>query len=450
MQGEPRQDNLPWIILLSLVLGAIAGIACNWGREAIDSAVAHVAGGPVAAVDWIVSNIARPLGQIFLNLLLMTVVPLVFASLASGVAQLGDWRRLGRVGLVTMALFVFSMALACATGLALVNWYQPGLAMPSEVGQQLLAEAKNPAPPARGLTVDTLVGIVPRNPFQAAVQMEMLQIIFFALMVGIALTFLTEVRRQTLLRLLEGVTEVMVVIIHLVMRIAPLAVFALIFAQTASFGWRYLETLGGYVLLALGGMAFHLVVSLGFLVWLLGGLAPWRFFPRIWTVMITAFSTSSSNATLPTTLRTAQQELGVPSQIAGFVIPLGATMNMNGTALYEGITALFLAQVYFGVTPDWTAQITVLVLAVLTAIGAAGVPGGSLPLLAMVLTSIGVPGEYIGIILGVDRLLDMARTVLNVGGDLVVAVCVARQERAWEASSASATTGSKDVSSHPA
>jgi DAACS family dicarboxylate/amino acid:cation (Na+ or H+) symporter len=401
----------------------------NVWRGAIDDSLSQLVGRPVEAVAFVVETIARPIGQIFLNLLLMTVVPLVFASLSAGVAQLGDWRHLGRVGLHTLALFIVSMALACLLGMFLMNWWQPGLALPAETREQLLRQFPSTAPQAKGFSVDTLVQIVPRNPFQAAVQMEMLQIIFFALMVGVGLTLLPEGQRHSLLKLLEAIADLMVVLIGLIMRIAPVAVFALIFAQTANFGLRYLGTLGGYVVLALVGMALHLVVTLGLLVWWLGGLPPWTFFRRAWTVMVTAFSTSSSNATLPTTLRTAQQELGVPQQIAGFVIPLGATMNMNGTALYEGVTALFLAQVYFGATPDWSAQVTIIALAVLTAIGAAGVPGGSLPLLAMVLTSVGVPGDYIGIILGVDRLLDMARTVLNVTGDLVVAVCVARGQR---------------------
>ncbi|GBD37671.1 Proton/glutamate-aspartate symporter [bacterium HR36] len=395
-------------------------------RGEIDQGLSQLIGKPAEAVRFLAEVVAQPVGQIFLNLLLMTVVPLVFASLSVGVAQIGDWRQVGRIGAYTFTLFVLSMSLACVVGLVLVNWWQPGLALPSEVRGQLLARFRSPPPEPKGFTVDSLVGIVPRNPFQAAVQMEMLQIIFFALMVGLGLTRLPEGPRQTLVRVLEATTDLMVVLISLVMRIAPVAVFALIFAQTASFGLRYLETLGSYVMVALAGMAFHLVVVLGLLVWWLGGMRPWVFLGRVWTVMVTAFSTSSSNATLPTTLRTAQQELGVPPHIAGFVIPLGATMNMNGTALYEGVTVLFLAQLYFGSAPDWSVQVTVLGLAVLTAVGAAGVPGGSLPLLAMVLTSIGVPGDYIGVILGVDRLLDMARTVLNVTGDLVVAVCVAR------------------------
>lgn len=424
-----RRDNLHWYILGSLILGALAGLLLNVSQSAIDGTISNWLGRPVQAVNFVITRIARPIGQIFLNLLLMTVVPLVFASLSAGVAQLGDWRRLGRIGAYTFVLFATSMTLAAVTGLVLINWWEPGLAMPSELREHLLAQTRAAPPQARGFSVDTLVELVPRNPFQAAVQMDMLQIIVFALIVGVGLTFLPESRRQSLLHILEAAADLMVVIIGLVMRIAPLAVFALILAQTGSFGLQYLKPLGGYVALTLSGMFFHLVVTLSTLVWLLGGIRPWDFLRRSWTVMVTAFSTSSSNATMPMTLRTAQQELNVPPQIAGFVIPLGATMNMNGTALYEGVTVLFLAQIYFGTTPDWSAQVTVVILAVLTAIGAAGVPGGSLPLLAMVLTSIGVPGDYVGLILGVDRLLDMARTVLNVSGDLVAAVCVARFER---------------------
>jgi DAACS family dicarboxylate/amino acid:cation (Na+ or H+) symporter len=450
--------NQHWAILGGLLAGALVGLLVNVFRDAIDATVSWILNQEVQAVEWVVVYVAEPIGRIFLNLLLMTVVPLVFASLSAGIAQLGDWRRLGSIGLRTFLFFVLSMTIACVTGLVLVNWFEPGRALPPSVREELFDTARRTGPEASrtmsgqqsqpksagvaqdGRTseapkfgVDFLIGLVPRNPFQAAVEMNMLQIIVFALLVGVALTLLAESRRHSLLSLLEATSDLMVVLIGLVMRIAPLAVFALLFAKTASFGLTYLRPLGQYVLIALLGMAVHLLVTMSLLVWWLGKRRPWDFYRRIWPVMVTAFSTSSSNATLPTSLRTAQQELGIPPQVAGFVLPLGATMNMNGTALYEGVTVLFLAQVYFGTSPDWTAQLIVIGLAVVTAIGAAGVPGGSLPLLATVLTAVGVPGEYIGMILGVDRLLDMARTVLNVVGDLVTAVFIARSEQSHSA-----------------
>jgi DAACS family dicarboxylate/amino acid:cation (Na+ or H+) symporter len=450
--------NQHWAILGGLLAGALVGLLVNVFRDTIDATVSWILNQEVQAVEWVVVYVAEPIGRIFLNLLLMTVVPLVFASLSAGIAQLGDWRRLGSIGLRTFLFFALSMTIACITGLVLVNWFEPGRALPPSVREELFATAKRTGPEASqtmsgqqsqpksagvaqdGRTseapkfgLDFLIGLVPRNPFQAAVEMNMLQIIVFALLMGVALTLLAESRRHSLLSLLEATSDLMVVLIGLVMRIAPLAVFALLFARTASFGLTYLRPLGQYVLIALLGMAVHLLVTMSLLVWWLGKRRPWDFYRRIWPVIVTAFSTSSSNATLPTSLRTAQQELGIPPQVAGFVLPLGATMNMNGTALYEGVTVLFLAQVYFGTSPDWTAQLIVIGLAVVTAIGAAGVPGGSLPLLATVLTAVGVPGEYIGMILGVDRLLDMARTVLNVVGDLVTAVFIARSEQSHSA-----------------
>lgn len=428
--SDRERNELHWPILISLVAGIATGLLVNVFQPDIDRAISELVGRPGEVVNSITKYLFDPLGQIFLNLLFMTVVPLVFASLALGIGQLGDWRQVGRLGLRTLAFFVASMLIACGLGLTLMNWWEPGLAMPEPIRAELLQGVRSPVPPSQGFSVDTIVNLVPKNPIQAAANMEMLPIIFFALMVGLGLTWLPPGKRETLFALLQGANDVMVAIIWMAMRLAPVAVFALVFTKTAHFGLAYLQPLAGYVGLTLVGLALHQFVVLGLLIWWLGGVPPWVFFRKIWTVMITAFSTSSSNATLPTTLRTAQEELGVSSPVAGLVIPLGATMNMNGAALYEGATVLFLAQMYFGATPDWSVQMTVMVLAVLTAIGAAGVPGGSLPLLAMVLSSIGVPGEYLGVILGVDRLLDMARTVVNVSGDLVAAVYADRAKKA--------------------
>jgi DAACS family dicarboxylate/amino acid:cation (Na+ or H+) symporter len=257
--------------------------------------------------------------------------------------------------------------------------------------------------------------------------MEMLGVIFFALLFGIGVTRLDAERSAVMMRWLDGLGEIMVFIIGLAMKLAPLGVFALIFTVTARFGIDLLRQLAVYVLIVLAGLAIQMFGTLSVLVRVLAGVNPLTFFSRVRNVIITAFSTSSSSATLPTSLKTAEEELGIPPQLAGFVLPLGATMNMNGTALFEGVTAVFLAQV-FGVPLGLGEQAIVVVLSVLTAIGAAGVPGGSIPLLAMVLTSVGVPAEGIAIIIGVDRLLDMCRTTLNVIGDLAAATFVARSE----------------------
>jgi DAACS family dicarboxylate/amino acid:cation (Na+ or H+) symporter len=220
-------------------------------------------------------------------------------------------------------------------------------------------------------------------------------------------------------------------IIDFAMKLAPYGVFGLIFVVTSRFGWDLLGQLLKYVLVVIAGLVIHATVGLSTLVRVFGGLAPMTFWRKAWTSLVTAFSTSSSNATLPTNIAVAEQQLKIPPKIAGFVLPLGATMNMNGTALYEGVTVLFLAQV-FGVGLSLGSQIVVIILSVITAIGAAGVPGGSLPLIMVVLATVGVPAESIAVILGVDRILDMSRTALNVTGDLTAAAYVARTEGGWD------------------
>jgi len=273
--------------------------------------------------------------------------------------------------------------------------------------------------------INLLVNIVPRNPLKAAVNGDMLAVIFFALVLGAALARMSRGKAEPLVKVLESLGEAMVTIIDLVMKVAPLGVFCLIFSVMARFGYELLFNLMKYVLTVLGAMILFQVVGYGVILKLLARRGPLDFLKRIRIVMVTAFSTSSSNATLPTTIQTAEQELGVSPQVAGFVLPLGATMNMNGTALFEGATVLFLAQV-FGVDLSLGQQLVVVLMSVVTAIGVAGIPGGSLPLLMMVLGMVGVPPEGIALILGVDRLLDMSRTVLNVTGDLVTATLVER------------------------
>ena len=273
--------------------------------------------------------------------------------------------------------------------------------------------------------INLLVNIVPRNPVKAAANGDMLAVIFFALVLGIALTRMREDRVAPLKGVLESLGEAMVAIIELVMKLAPLGVFCLIFSVAARFGYQLLWNLLKYMLTVLGSMLLFQIVGYGLVLRLLARRSPLDFLRRIRVVMVTAFSTSSSNATLPTTIQTAERDLGISPQVAGFVLPLGATMNMNGTALFEGATVLFLAQV-FGVHLGLGQQLVVVLMSVVTAIGVAGIPGGSLPLLMMVLAMVGVPPEGIALILGVDRLLDMSRTVLNVSGDLVTATLVER------------------------
>ena len=411
-------------ILLGLALGAAAGVTVN--RLA----------GDAGWVGWVTGNVAGPVGQVFLRMLLMTVVPLVFASVALGVASLGDLKTAGRVGGRTLAWFLVSTALSGALGLLLVNIFRPGDGLDPAVTKTLMEtyQADVAGLKARtdsGFGVGMFVNIVPRNPIQAAAGMDMLGVIFFALVFGAALTMLPEERARPMIRVIDALGEAIVKIIDLAMKLAPYGVFGLIFVVTSRFGWGLLGQLLKYVLVVLTGLFLYASVGLSGLVRVFGGLSPRVFWKKAWTSVVTGFSTSSSNATLPTNIAVAEKELKIPPKIAGFVLPLGATMNMNGTALYEGVTVLFLAQV-FGVELSIVQQAIVVLLSVVTAIGAAGVPGGSLPLIMVVLATVGVPAQGIAVILGVDRILDMCRTTLNVTGDLTAAAYVARTESDWD------------------
>jgi DAACS family dicarboxylate/amino acid:cation (Na+ or H+) symporter len=421
--GVKKRMPLHNKILLGLFLGAAGGILAN--TFARDS----------STLGWVVDNMAQPVGQVFLRMLFMIVVPLVFTSIALGVAGLGDMKQVGRVGGKTFVIFLTTTALAATIGLTLANLIRPGEALDAAARAALLAEYAPQAEASaaviarEGFGIHSFVNIVPRNPLDSASRGEMLSVIFFALAFGLALARLPQPVAAPVLRFLEGIGQAVEVMIGFAMKLAPIGVAGLIFAVTSRFGFDILRTLGLYVVMVLGGLIFHQFGVLAFVAKFIAKIDPLTFFRRTRVLMVTAFSTSSSNATLPTTIRTAEEEFGVPKGIAGFVLPLGATMNMNGTALFEGLTVLFLAQV-FGIELGFGAQIVVVIMAVLTAIGAAGVPGGSIPLLVMVLEMVGIPGEGIALILGVDRILDMARTVPNVTGDLLASVIVARSEGA--------------------
>lgn len=436
-------------ILLGLVLGAAAGVLVNVAADGEVARAAQLiqAGVPTDSLRAAVPRAALwaeranqyvmgPVGQIFLRMLFMVVVPLVFASLTLGVAGLGDVRKVGQVGAKTLAYFVMTTAAAATLGLVLVNLFQPGEGLSQAVRASLMdtfrTEATERMAEARDTRfgIETFVRIVPRNPVQAAAELDMLGLIFFSLVFGAALTLIPSDKSAPVIRFLEGLGEAVAKIIDMAMKLAPYGVFGLIFVTTSRFGFALLKPLGLFVVTVLLGLALHLFGTLSLLIQGLAGLNPVRFFGRVRDVMITAFSTSSSNATLPTTLTVAERELQLPPTVAGFVVPLGATMNMNGTALFEGVVVLFLAQV-LGVNLSLATQVVVVLLAVLTAIGAAGVPGGSIPLLVIVLETVGLPGEAIAIVIGVDRILDMCRTVVNVTGDLTAACVVARWEGVW-------------------
>lgn len=410
-------------IFIGLITGAAAGVAANFLY-------------PDAPILKIVQTyLSDPLGKIFLNLLIMMVIPLVFSSLALGVAQIGDLKKLGRIGLKTMGYFFLVTALAVTIGLVLVNSIRPGDYLQGETKTQLLTSYSEQASEIKEVSektefgIQTLVNIVPRNPIAAVAKPnpEMLALIFVSLMIGIALTMIQKEKAEPLIKILDGINDVTIVIINIAMKLAPFGVAALIFSVTSRFGFELLVALGMYMITVLSGLTILLVVAYSVLIKVFARYSPVLFFKKIQTVMMTAFSTSSSSATLPTTISVSQNNLGIPPQITGFVLPLGATMNMNGTALFEGVTVLFLAQV-FGIELSLGVQLVVILMSVLTAIGTAGVPSGSIPLLAIVLAMVNVPVEGIAIILGADRLLDMCRTVLNVTGDITCTAYIARSE----------------------
>ncbi len=405
-------------ILLGLGAGALVGIAVN------------LVAGDAPWVATLVTYGPEPIGKMWLSALIMVVIPLIVSTLSTGVVGLGDIRRLGRIGVVTIACFLTLTVLSTLLGLTVMNVVAPGGDLDPEVKLRLLDTYRGQTEASMGLSqsafsIDLLTKIVPRNPLAAAANGDMLAVIFFSLVLGIGMVVLPRERAEPLVRVLESLGHVTVAIIGLIMHLAPYGVFCLIFSVTARFGFGLLVSLASFTVTVLLTLAFFQVVGYGLILRLVAGRSPLDFFRRTRLVMITAFTTSSSNATLPTSILTAENELGVEPEIAGFVLPLGATMNMNGTALFEGATVLFLAQV-FGVDLSLSAQLLVVLMSVLTAIGTAGIPGGSIPLLMMVLAMVGVPPEGIAVILGIDRLLDMCRTVLNVTGDLVTATVVQR------------------------
>ena len=439
-------------ILIGLLIGAGVGLLAN---AASSEAVAGRFGWDATRVEQAVNisvAIAHPLGKVFLRLVLMVVVPLVFSALALGVLELGDVRRLGRVGLRTLWLTLLLSVCAVGIGVTLVNLIQPGHGLSAEQQASLrkqydsdLQKAKDQAKRAKSLG-DTLLDIIPENPLQEMAGAldgssrgnGMLAVMFFSLICGVALS-MAGPRVETLVKCLEGVFDVTMTIIGFAMRIAPLGVACLVFVVTARMGFDILRTLAWFVLTVLAGMALQIGVVYPLAVRLVGRRSPLQFYRDISEATLTAFGTSSSNATLPVALEVAHDKLRLPREIAQFVLTIGATGNQNGTALYEGVVVLFLAQV-FGVHLEPLQQVTVVLMSVLAGIGTAGVPGGSIPMIMLVLASVNVPSEGIGIILGIDRILDMCRTVLNVSGDLVLATCVARGETAGHAQDALART----------
>jgi len=427
---KPKGIALHTKILIGLLLGVVAGVAVN-----------RMFGGDHPRVAWVIDNITNPVGQLFLRLLLMIVVLLVFSSLVVGVAGIGDIRKLGRVGLKSFGYCLVISAISVAIGITLANTIRPGEridpATSAALQERFASDATKTVESATKTTgaaptplMQVVETIVPKNPFYAVAGKEdpnMLHLMFIGLVIGIAITLLPMTVTAPVLRVLEGLYEITAKIIEMIMKFAPYAVACLLFTTTARFGLDLLQALAWFVLTVLLGLSIHMFGVYSLSLYFLSRISPLEFFRRVKTVILTAFSTSSSNATLPTALRVSERNLGVPQEINSFVLTVGATANQNGTALYEGVTVLFLAQLA-GVDLSLGQQLMVVYLAILGGIGTAGVPSGSIPFIVGVLVTIGVNPALIAIIIGVDRILDMCRTTLNVTGDLTAATFVARSE----------------------
>jgi Na+/H+-dicarboxylate symporter len=408
-------------MLIGFIVGVSLGLAANL---------------LFADAEWLgllVRYVTDPVGQIFLRLLFMLVIPLIFSALVLGVVEIGDPKSLGRIGGKTLIWILVVTTIAVAIGMAAVNILQPGRGIPPDLAQELMAQTSDRAAQIVAgrqavSGIDVLLNIVPRNPVQAAANGDLIAVMFFALMFGIAATVIRSDGTRAFVAATQGIYDICLKLIGWVIQLAPFAVAALLFSITAKLGFDVLVQLARFVFTVLLALGIHFFVVFPILLRTLGGMSPLAFFRGAEPALLTAFSTSSSSAALPTTLKVTEEALGVPRRVARFVCTLGATANMNGTALFEGITVLFLAQ-FFGVELAWFQQGLVLVLCLLGGIGTAGVPGGSLPVIAMILAMFGIPPEGIGLILGVDRLLDMCRTAVNVGGDMVGAVVIGRSER---------------------
>ncbi len=413
---------LHWWILIAMFAGVVYGIvAANSGSSQ------HV-------IDYI-----KPFGTLFLNLLKMIAVPLVLFSLVAGVASLNDMGKMGRIGGKTIALYLGTTAIAIAIGLVVASVIQPGSDITPELRDSLRASfaasaAERVASANQVSILDQLIGIVPTNPFAALANAQMLQIVFFALMLGIALTRLNARKNTKLVvEMFQLLSDAIIEMVHLIMKIAPFGVFALMAGVIADLGKdadqmkQLLSALVGYMFTVVIALAIHGILVYGLLLRLLAKVKIGSFCRAMIPAQLLAFSSSSSGATLPVTMDCVEKGIGVDEEISSFVLPLGATINMDGTGLYQGVAAVFIATVY-GIDLTLGDQLQIVLTAALASIGTAAVPGVGIVMLTIVLGQIGVPLEGIGLILGVDRPLDMCRTVINVTGDATVATCVARTE----------------------
>ncbi len=420
---EPGHGSLQWRILAGFLAGLIAGLA------------AYGLGGGAAWIENFITYVTTPLGQIFLRLLFMLVIPLLFSALVVGIAEMGEIRALKAVGIKTLVYTVAVSTIAVLVSLAVVNIIRPGDGMDPAAARDLLAQGGSSASGILEKTgtapsgVEAVINIVPSNIIAAMSGNDILAVMFFALFFGIGLLLVQTPGTQALKNAFEGIFEVSMKLIGFVVQLAPFAIFSFMFNLAAQFGWDLLARLAVYVAVVLLALAIQMFGVFPAILAFVARKSPVAFFRETREASVMAFSTASSNATLPTALRVAERELKLPPRISRFVLTIGATANQNGTAMFEGVTVLFLAQ-FFGVDLSLADQMFVMLVCILAGIGTAGVPAGSLPVIALILGAVGVPPEGIGLVLGVDRFLDMCRTTLNVVGDLVAATVISRMSEA--------------------
>ncbi len=421
-EPQKRSMDLQWQMLIGFLVGLIAGL------------IVYATQADAPWVKALTTYVTQPIGQIFLRLLFMLVIPLLFSALIVGISEMGEIRALKRVGLRTLAYTVIVSSIAVLVSLVAVNLLKPGAGVDRDVAASMLAAQEGRAGEIiktgseQPTGIDAFVNIIPSNLVEVmGSNSSILSVMFFALFFGIGLLITDTPNSRALKRGFEGLFDVTMRLILIVIRLAPIAVACFMFNLAALFGWDLLIRLSAYVGVVLLALAIQMFIVFPLLLATLGKKNPIEFFRQTQEASLMAFSTASSNATLPTSLRVADEKLGLPRRVSRFVLTIGATANQNGTAMFEGVTVLFLAQ-FFGVELSLAQQVMVMLVCILGGIGTAGVPAGSLPVVALILAMVGIRPEAIALVLGVDRFLDMCRTTLNVIGDLVAAQVISAAE----------------------
>lgn len=403
-------------VLVGMFLGILVGLVINLTGWNDPGSWANI---------YLTNGLFHVVGKMFVNALKMLVVPLVFFSLVCGVCGIGDIKLLGRIGSKAFVLYLATTAIAIATALIIAAGLGIGEGMNAVAQSSFSGKASPPL-------TDVIIGIIPSNPINSMAKGDMLPVIFFSILFGVSLLMVGK-KANSVSNFIDLLNEVMMKMVTVVMSVAPYAVFCLIAKAIANLGMDLLAELLGYVLVLIFVLMLHLFVTLQIILKVLSGLSPITFMKKMRNAQVFAFSTSSSNATIPVTLRTVTERMGVRNSVASFTVPFGATINMDGTAIMQGVATVFIANIY-NVDLSMMGYLTVIVMSVLASIGTAGVPGVGLIMLSMVFAQVGLPIEGIGLILGVDRLLDMIRTAVNISGDAVVSVVVAKSENQLDTS----------------